>query len=230
MHRAVINRCLSKEGINIFDEIVREIEYEFNKSVRSVEDMRERDNKKRKGDIWECFCKDWLIGSGGYTCVWLLQEYNTEYPHAFVSKQDNGIDLIGLTPDGWHAIQCKYRGKGSRVDWKSLSTFVAMCERTRAQDGLPWHKFVVMTNCSGITNKLPRTPKDKSICLKTFQNTRRDHWLRMVGKDNAIRLGNREIAPTFKPLTLNVITPGTQKPGVEELRLRRLQYYTSKGL
>ena len=236
MHRAVINRCLSREGINIFDEVVKEIEYEFNKSVRSVEDMRERDNKKRKGDIWEVFCKDWLIGSGNYSRVWLLDEYNTEFPHAFVSKQDNGIDLIGLTLGGWHAIQCKYRGKGLRVDWKSLSTFIAMCERTRAQDGLPWTRFVVMTNCTGITNKLPRTPKDKSICLKTFQNTSWDHWLRMVGKDNAIRLGNGEGAiqsnpvPMFKPLTLNVITPTMKQPEVEELRLRRLAYYSSKGL
>ena len=247
MHSMIISRYLSvlDETINIFDEIEKQIEYEFNKPVNSIQDMKDRDNKKRKGDIWEKFCKDWLLASEKYTRVWLLDEYNTEFPHAFLSKQDNGIDIIAKTSDGYHAIQCKYRKqtvRAVRVDWKSLSTFIALCERTGPCDGSIWEKYVVMTNCPGVTRKLPRSPKDKSICRKSFQNTKRDHWLRMIGKDTAQKLGSyssRSICTTSpynispdglqlvlqsstKPLTLNVITPQVT---MEEMRRRRLEYY-----
>lgn len=233
MHTAVISKYLSRDGFNIFDEVVREIEYEFNKPVNNIQDMKDRANKKRKGDIWEEFCKDWLLASGDYTQVWLLNEYNTEFPHAFVSEQDNGIDLIGLTSMGWHAIQCKYRGKGLRVDWKSLSTFIAMCERTRSHNGFLWEKYIVMTNCVGVTHKLPRTPKDKNICRKDLQNTSRDHWLRMIGKDHGKKLGFSSFTSDNSPLTaeqpityltLNIISP---LPNIDEIRRRRLQYYST---
>jgi hypothetical protein len=222
MHRNVISRYLSKSEVNIFDEIEREIEYEFNKPVSSIQDMKDRDNKKRKGDIWESFCKDWLMASGKYIHVWLLDEYNVDYPEAFMSRQDNGIDIIGQTNDGWHAIQCKYRKQTARkvsVDWKSLSTFLAMCERTRAHDKSMWQKYVVITNCPGVTRKLPRTSKDKSICRKSFQNTSRDHWLRMINKNTSNILN--------QPITsLNIIRNlPSQSNNIDELREKRLKYF-----
>lgn len=208
MHKSVILSTLSKPNINIFDEIISAIEYEFNKPVTNISDMKERDNKKRKGDIWEVFCRDWLLASGTYTDVWLLTDFITQYPTVFLSKQDNGIDLIGKTLTGWHAIQCKYRSAKSRVDWRSLSTFIAMCERTKSLDNKPWDKHVVITNCSSVTHKLPRTCKDKSICLRSLKNTKRDHWLKIVGLDN-----------------YNTTTSNYTKLSSEHLRAKRLAYY-----
>ena len=166
--------------------------------------------------------------------MWLLDEYNNTFPNAFLSKQDNGIDIIGETSTGWHAIQCKYRNRALRVDWKSLSTFIAMCERTRPCDERfsSWEKNVVITNCIGVTHKLPRTPKDKSICRKTLQNTSRDHWLRIIGKDNFQRIDhslteNFTITaddPQIKNLTLNIIR--SPQLSLEDLRNKRLQYLT----
>jgi hypothetical protein len=175
MHRNIISKLLSRPDINIFDELIKEIEAYFHRSVYSIQDMKDRDNKKTKGDFWELFCKDWLVASGKYINVWLLNDFNTQFDLDF-SKQDNGIDLIAQTATGWVAIQCKYRGRGKYVDWKSLSTFIGLCERTG-----PWEKYLVITNCVGISRKLPRTPKDQSICRKTFQNTTREHWMKMVG-------------------------------------------------
>ncbi|CAH6420293.1 Restriction endonuclease [uncultured virus] len=235
MHRNIILHALSKPNINVFDEVISAIEYEFNKPARDIKEMKDRANKKKKGDIWEQFCKDWLLGTGNYSQVWLLDEYNQEFHHivpkivpdktittikdikhqeyiskqsgpmnrTFISKQDNGIDIIAQTTTGqWFAIQCKYRNKG-KVSWGTLSTFLALCHRTG-----PWDKYIVMTNSTGITHKLPKTPKDKSICQTTFKNTTREHWLKMIGKDTGQRLVQDPIIPIIKPLQLLVLNPG----------------------
>lgn len=239
MHRQVILSSLSKPNINIFGEVIAAIEYEFNKSASNIKEMKDRENKKKKGDIWENFCKDWLIASGKYIRVWLLNEYNNEFSppasivsnnetnittisslydrlssekqRTFISKQDNGIDIIAQTTDGWHAIQCKYRKKG-KVSWTSLSTFIALCERTG-----PWDKYIVMTNSTGVTHKLPKTPKDKSICKGTFESTTRDHWLKMIGKDTGYKLNS--VQPIIHP---------NKTPDLDELRRLRLSRFENK--
>lgn len=178
MHKISINKALSR-NVNIFDEIINDMEYEFNKPAYTIQEMKDRDDMKRKGDIWELFCRDWLQALPNYDKVLFLEEFNQENPNVFISKQDNGIDLIAITKKGtWHAVQCKYR-KTKYLSWTTLSTFIALCERSQC-----FEKFVVMTNCKGVTHKLPRTEKDKSICYTTLANTKRDHWLRMVGMDN----------------------------------------------
>jgi hypothetical protein len=232
MHRTVILQSLSKSNVNVFDEVVAAIEYEFNKPAVTIQEMKERVNKKTKGDIWEAFCKDWLLATGNYQNVWLLEEYNQIFTNN-LSRQDNGIDIIAKTNTGWQAIQCKYRNKG-KVTWKSLSTFIALCERTgpptNTEGHISWEKYVVMTNSTGITHKLPKTSKDKSICQKTFQNTTRDHWLRMIGKDHGNKLVPdpipqlpSTITDIVKPLQLLVIRPNTSQPkDLDELRQKRL--------
>jgi len=227
MHRNIISKYISKSNINIFDKIEEEIEYNFNAPVTCIKDMKDRDNKKRKGDIWEEFCKDWLLASGKYNQVLLLHEFNKEYPNTFISKQDNGIDLIGQTNNGWHAIQCKYRKQTSRkvlVDWRTLSTFIALCERTIAPDGSSWEKYVVITNCPGVTRKLPRTSKDKSICRKSFQNTSHDHWSKIISKSSHLPFSLNH------PITsLNIIDlPKVNEENImDTLREKRLKYYLS---
>lgn len=221
MHKPIISRALSKPNANVFDEIISSIEYEFTKPVTSITEMKERDNKKRKGDIWELFSRDWLLASDTYVNVWLLSDYISIYPNSFLTKQDNGIDLIGKTTNGmWHAIQCKYRSGKSRVDWKSLSTFIALCERSKSPDGTPWDKHVVVTNCASVTHKLPKTSKDKSICLRSLRNTKRDHWLKIINKENTHSLiETQHNNGVYLNIIRNELTP-------TELRNRRLQHFT----
>lgn len=253
MHRAVISKTINTDN-NVFDAILHAVTMDFTKCVSNVTDMRERDSMKRKGDIWELFCKDWLLASGKYVAVYLLDEYNSQFAdnNMFVSRQDNGIDILAQTTTGWHAIQCKYRSKGY-VTWKMLSTFIALCERTG-----PWEKYIVMTNAKGVTHKLPRTPKDKSICYRSFASTPREHWMRIIGTDHQYRrLCDDSSQPTSstiphsiessktilpkpilpKPKVLKRTTKSMPKSKsitptltMEELRQRRLQRFESPDL
>lgn len=213
MHKNIILALLSKQTkqINIFDEFVLEVEAYFHRQVYTIQDMKDRDNKKLKGDVWELFCKDWLLASGKYKNIWLLSEYNaldfTERTVSSLQKQDAGIDLIGETIEGKYiAIQCKYRSKNGRVNWTSLSTFIGLCERTG-----PWVSYLVMTNCRSITRKVPRSKKDKSICLKTLQSTSRDQFLRICGTYVENKVSEEKIV---KPKT------------IEELRQARLDAFS----
>lgn len=224
-HSRVISQLLAKPNINIFDELIREIELYFSRTVSNVQEMKDRDNKKKKGDIWELFCRDWLIASSEYLNVWLLKDFNTEFNLTF-GKQDNGIDLIAQTSTGWIAIQCKYRSRGRNVDWKSLSTFIGLCERTG-----PWQSYLVMSNCVGISRKMPPTPKDRSICRGTFRNTTREHWLKMVGSYQPRVLAEPLKVEILQPDGSIIKTewkkeaPRTQ----EELRAARLAKFCSTG-
>lgn len=175
MHTSIIGKLLTKSNINIFDEYIKEFEAYFSRTVTSVSEMRLRDNKKVKGDAWELFCRDWLLSTDKYNNVWLLAEYFQQH-NLTGSKQDNGIDLVAYTKDQkWVAVQCKYRKLGAYVDWKSLATFIGLCERTPG-----FSTYLVMTNCKGVTRKVPRTSKDKSICVGTFRKTPRVQWLKMT--------------------------------------------------
>lgn len=207
MHRQVITKNLSKPNVNIFDAIIEQIEWEHNKPCDNVQALKDRDNMRKKGDLWEAFCVDWLAATAQYDRVLTLAQFNAENPNVFKTKQDNGIDLIAITVNNkWHAVQCKYR-KAAYLNWSTLSTFIALCERTKRFD-----KYIVMTNCKGITNKLVKSPKDKSICYKTFVNTTRDHWL-TISELN-----------TFH--TLNVVDQKpVAKPNAEELRRLRLVHF-----
>jgi hypothetical protein len=200
-HKSVISRLLPKDKINVFDEFISEVEAYFHRQVSTISEMKERENKKAKGDVWELFCRDWLIASQRYVGVWLLKDFQAQFS-SNLPKQDNGIDLIAQTPTGWVAIQCKYRSKAKTTDWKGLATFIGLCERTG-----PWEKFLVMTNCSGVTRKVPLTAKDQSICVGTFRGTNRETWLRLTGTFQEHRLSD---VSTPNPKTL------------EELRAARL--------
>lgn len=217
MHRQIIASTINTDK-NVFDAIIHGITMDFTKCVSNMKDMQERDSMKRKGDIWELFCKDWLLATGEYQAVYLLDEYNAQF--GCITRQDNGIDLLAQTTTGWHAIQCKYRSKGY-VTWKMLSTFIALCERTG-----PWDKYIVMTNAPGVTHKLPRTPKDKSICYRRFANTPREHWMRIIGTDRSFRRLCDDDTDALVPNTSSTTTTVTTK----KVTLRKAPIRKSKPL
>lgn len=222
-HQQIISKLLSRPNISIFDEFTKEIEAYFNRPVTNIDELKDKHNKKKKGDIWELFCRDWLLASGKYINVWLLKDFNTQFGLNFY--QDNGIDLIAQTSRGWVAVQCKYRGKCKYVDWKSLSTFIGLCERTG-----PWECYLVMTNCIGVSHKLPRTIKDRSVCRKTFQNTSREHWMKIVGtyqphtlkEEIKVEITNLDGSTTTTTWSTTSPSPKT----LEELRAARLAKFT----
>jgi hypothetical protein len=208
MLKKTITRLLSVPDVNIFDGCIEAIEIEHGKPVTNLSDLKKREDKKKKGDVWELFCKDWLLASDKYKNVWLFQEwirYCSEKQcstKGLKSKQDNGIDIIAEVEDGtFVAIQCKYRKDKKKVTWNSLSTFIGLCERTG-----PWDQYIVMTNGSGVTRKVPKSKKDKSICIGTFRGTPRIQWLKMAG--------------LFEEKTIENVSEGTERTEGTEIQNR----------
>jgi hypothetical protein len=183
MLKKTITKFLSVPNVNIFDGCVEAIEIEHGRPVTNLCDLKKREDKKKKGDLWEVFCRDWLEASDKYKNVWLFQDW-VQYcsekqisSKGLKSKQDNGIDIIVELKNGkYAAVQCKYRKDMKKVTWNTLSTFIGLCERTG-----PWEQYIVMTNGRGVTRKVPKSKKDKSICVGTFRGTSRTQWLKMAG-------------------------------------------------
>lgn len=208
---------LLAKDTNVFLGLVEAIEQYYSRPVSTMLEMRARDNKKAKGDVWEAICKEWLIACGRYEAVYLLHEVPDAIRESHkVKRVDNGIDIVAKTKTGYVAVQCKYRKKG-KVPWTTLSTFVGLCAVTG-----PWEKHVVITNCSGVTRRIPRGPKDASICLGTFKATKREVWLKMAGT----YVEHKLTPPGVQASETLVEDKVESKPSVEELRALRLKHYT----
>ena len=163
---------------NLFDEFIKECQKIYEKPAHNFAEMRKRDNKKIRGDVFEDFCVLYL--KNNYQNVWLLKDVPSEILEKLhMKRRDMGIDIVIETNDNnYIAVQCKYKKETSFrkniLSWKSLSTFYALCLRTG-----PWEKYIVMTNCIYTRHQGIKTDKDVSICLKTFQNITKDEWLKM---------------------------------------------------
>lgn len=196
-------------GSTLFDEFVKECQTWYERPAHTFTEMRTRDNKKIRGDIFEDFCVLYLKHVRGYDNVWRLEDV----PDAVLGglglkRPDMGIDILAEKGGRYSAIQCKYKKHTGYkpktiVTWKQLSTFYALVLRTG-----PWEKYVVMTNCHYVRHMGKKTPKDVSICLKTFQNTTKEEWVRMCGLEGHV------VSEAPKALTL------------EELRAARLARFT----
>jgi hypothetical protein len=92
-----------------------------------------------------------------------------------------GIDMICERNGRYTAVQGKYKkpsGPKSKtiVTWSQLSTFYALVLRTG-----PWETYAVMTNCDYVRHMGKKTPKDLSICFKTFKRITSEQWTQMCG-------------------------------------------------
>ena len=211
-----------KSPNNLFDEFLIECQKWYEAPAHSFSEMRMRDNKKVRGDIFEEFCVLYLKFVKRHKNVWLLKDVPDEILLKLnVARRDMGIDIIvETTEDKFVAVQCKYKKhtsvKQNILSWKSLSTFYALCLRTG-----PWDKYIIMTNCVYTRHQGKKTKQDVSYCLKTLQNITKDEWLSMC-KTSGEKLGSEEIS--------NVPTSilKTSKPAVPskvEMRALRMQYY-----
>ena len=192
----ILHQIFLRTPLNLFDEFVLECQKWYSQPAHSFVEMRKRDNKKVRGDIFEEFCVLYLKHIKNYAQVWRLENVPDDILLKLnLKRRDMGIDII-CEQDGYYtAVQCKYKknnlksGRKHMVTWKELSTFYALCLRTgltltnleENQDILnkPWQKYIIMTNCECITHMGKKTEKDQSICIGTFRNITKDEWLKM---------------------------------------------------
>jgi len=186
----VLHRIFLQSPLNLFDAFLAEAQRWYDEPAHTFTEMRTRDNKKIRGDIFEDFCVLYLKHVRGYPNVWRLADVPSEVLDALsLKRQDFGIDILCERNGKYTAVQCKYKkhtGFKSKtiVTWKQLSTFYALCMRTG-----PWEKYIVMTNCDYVRHMGKKTPKDLSICLRTFQKITKDQWFRMCEREDVPAVG-----------------------------------------
>ena len=197
-----------------FDEFIKECQKWYEQPAHTFTEMRTRDNKKIRGDIFEELCVLYLKHVKGYSQVWRLADVPDDVLGGLgLKRPDMGIDIICEKDGRYSAVQCKYKkhtGYKSKtiVTWKQLSTFYALVLRTG-----PWDKYVVMTNCDYVRHMGNKTPKDLSICLRRFQQITKEQWTQMCG------LEGHAVSEAPKP---KVLTP-------EELRAARIARFSAGG-
>jgi hypothetical protein len=210
---------------NLFDEFIQECQRWYSQPAHTLQEMRTRDNKKVRGDIFEDFCVLYLKEVKGYQDVWLLEDIPEDILNQLsLKRRDMGIDIIVRHNGEWYAVQCKYKtptGKKSYITWSALSTFYAMCLRTG-----PWAKYIVMTNCDYTRHQGDKGPKDLSICLGTFRATSSDQWLKMCDVQGTMLEQSRSLTQMPSNEIVQLRQKSTSELTREEIRELRLAYYT----
>lgn len=204
-----ISRSLTTSAdMTIFEALVQEMEKTTRVPVHDVTALRKRESKKAKGDLWESFCKQWLLTlpSQPYANVWLLSEVPSEVLSLLGLKRvDSGIDLIAQIRNVAHSptqkcgydprsafvpIQCKFRGKTKTgkdrpLQWEMVNSYVALCSLTG-----PWRTGLIMTNTTGFGRRsVPVANRFRTMGKRTFMRTGHLQWCRMAGLTNEYRLG-----------------------------------------
>ena len=201
----LLHEILLRSPLNLFDEFQTECQKWYEQPAHTFTEMRTRDNKKIRGDIFEDFTVLFLKHARDFQEVWRLGDVPEDVLDKLGLKgnQDMGIDIVAKKDGKYYAVQCKYKKhtsfKKNILTWKQLSTFYALCLRTG-----PWEKYIVVTNCEYTRHAGKKTPKDVSICLKTLQGITKEQWTRMC------ELEGNTLTATSAPKTL------------EELRAVRL--------
>ena len=164
----------------LFDEFMKDCQKEYDAPAHSLTELRSRENKKKRGDIFEEFCRLYLLKVLGYTDVWLLPEVPADIRDELkLPKRDMGIDIICRKEGVYTAVQCKYKkvsGKAVSVPWRELSTFQGLCAKTG-----PYEKHIVMTTANFVRHQGEKTAKDISICLASLRGISSGDWTKMCG-------------------------------------------------
>ena len=214
----VLHNIFLQSPQNLFDEFLIECQKWYSEPAHTLTEMRIRDNKKIRGDIFEKFCVLYLKFVMGYKSVYLLEDVpETLLTTLSMKRKDMGIDIVVYDGTNYMAVQCKYKTKKdtkyTAVSWQNLSTFYALCMRTG-----PWSKYIVMTNCDYVRHQGQKTEKDMSITLNTLRSITKDQWLNMceisgspLAEIKDIQLSEEELA----------------RPNPEQLRALRLAYYNN---
>ncbi len=80
---------------NLFDEFITECQKWYENPAHTLSEMRMRDNKKLRGDMFEEFSLLYLKYVKGYKNVWLLKDVPDDVLEKLTMKRkDMGIDII----------------------------------------------------------------------------------------------------------------------------------------
>ena len=243
-----IRSCLSYPQDQFFDQLMNKIndhcEVIKQGSVRTFAEVKSNKNKL-KGDLFEIMCFRLLRdGSLGIKCknIWLFKDLPQDLrTYLSFSNKDVGIDIIIETiSEEWIAVQCKYRKKPNKsfrqtdngpkriswqVNWKDLSTFYSLCERTgphstnsqEEPSKSGWKTYLVMTTAESVNRQGRKGPKDKSICIGSFKGLSKEAWFKFIGDTgNTLDKEKDTLDKEKDTLTLN------------ELRLKRLALFDKK--
>lgn len=177
-----LQKILSTPHDNVFDELLNSFHLHYGKSCHNMQELRDKANKKIKGDLFEHFALLYLEHKMGLD-AWLLEDVPQEHlDEVKLGRRDMGIDLIALDKQGrYYAVQVKFRSRSSYksrvvVGWKQLSTFFALAARSG-----PYHKVIVFTNADSVHRVGGVRPGDKSICIGTLRKIKQKTWLSMAG-------------------------------------------------
>jgi len=174
----IIRESLFHDGdVNHMNHFLEALSKYHKRNAHNLQEIRNRDDKKIHGDIFEEFAKVYMRKHMKISNVWLLREIPEPIlEYLSLKSHDVGIDLVGLDDDGrFFAIQAKYKNrcftsnKKVSVTWKEISTFFALCARTG-----PYHKYIVITTADYVRHMAPKTPQDKSVCLGSLRKLTRD--------------------------------------------------------
>lgn len=199
---------------NRFDAFIGLCQQYYARPAHTLAELKSRDNKKIKGDIFEDFSVLYLQ-SKGYQ-AWRLEDIpESLLTQLSLKRRDMGIDIVCVKDGLYSAVQCKYlapKGKKFGLPWRTLSTFYALCMRSG-----PWDKYIVMTNCNYVCRVGKKSDKDISFVLNSFQTMTSEEWLQMCGS----------IESTFTQITeCKQSTESTLTLSPEELRAARLKRFT----
>jgi hypothetical protein len=205
---------------NRFDAFIALCQQYYARPAHSLAELKSRDNKKIKGDIFEDFSVLYLQMKG-YE-AWRLEDVpESLLTQLNLKRRDMGIDIVCVKDGLYSAVQCKYlapKDKRVGLPWRTLSTFYALCMRSgprthRAEEAGSWDKYIVMTNCAYVSRVGKKSDKDISFVLKSFQDMTSEEWLQMCGYS-----GTEVPEPTFTQ-TEKVLSP-------DELRAARLKRFS----
>ncbi len=192
--------------------------------IQMVED--ESRTTKQSGDLFEELCVYYFLYCKNMAKVWTLTNVPVEVRTLLgLHRADYGIDVIAKDQKGgYHAIQAKFRGRRNKgrnrynrritVSWKSLTTFIALANRTG-----PYTLHWVFTCADGVSNRGgKRDKKDRSVCYRTLCSLPKEFWLK-TAQMHGQKLNNVEVEN--KPGDPK-LSPGDPKLSLEELREKRL--------
>ena len=199
----------------------------FKKILERIDSSR---GLKLKGDLWEEFCKLYLIASG-YEEVYLLREIPVDLRRYLeLGKQDNGIDLIAREGEHYDAVQAKYRkrlGMGKRRITKSgnvkisgssgrlgrrktftidtglipLKTLATFSDLCNRTG--PFRFKIVMTTADGVSQKWKLQEDDIIVAYDTFIKSDREVYLNMTGSTGRV-LGKQKTKVIRKSNDINI--------------------------
>ena len=201
----ILHQVFLRSPPNLFDEFMVECQKWYERPAHSLTEMRSRDTKKIRGDIYEEFGVLYLKHVKGYSTVWRLEDVpDTILESLKMKRRYMGIDLI-VNDCCYKAVQCKYKKRSLRkcsVTWSALSTFYALCLRTG-----PWSSYIVMTTADYCSHQGEKTEKDVSFCIGSMRAITKEQWIQMCG--------------------VTGVPEATNAPSLEELRALRIARFSS---